>query len=164
MGKVKFKEERRFRNWEFYMLLGFIIVGAMYRVLEQFLFVEATSWSAVGVFAGIAFVAASIIYLIYRIRLVTVVSKKGIRYQLYPLHSKKRKLNWDQIEEYRVVDTPAKNRFSGWNIYYNTDSKTYGFGETRGLYVKLKDGENLFLGIESKSDLEKSIASLAKQK
>ncbi|TVQ50596.1 MAG: hypothetical protein EA362_02125 [Saprospirales bacterium] len=162
MGKGKFKEERRFRNWEFYALLGFIILGALYRVLEQFVFVEATNWASIGVFTGIALIAASIIVLIYKIKLVTVVSKKGIRYQLYPLHSKKRKVNWDQIEEYRVVDAPAKNRFSGWNIYYNTDSKTYGFGETRGLYVKLKDGENLFLGIESKKNLEESIAMLAK--
>jgi hypothetical protein len=162
MGKVKFKEERRFRNWEFYALLTFILVGALYRVLEQFIFVDVVNWSSVGLFSGIAMLAVLIMFVLYKIKLVTVVSKKGIRYQLFPLHTTKRKVNWDEIEEYKVIDTLEKNRMSGWNIFFNTDSKTYGFGEGRGLYVKMKDGENLFLGIESKSELEKSIARLAK--
>ncbi len=162
MAKHKFKEEKRFRHRAFYVLLGLIILGASYRLVEQFVLAPVVSWGMVAAFTGMIMVSALIIYLLSSVRFVTVVSKKGIKYQLYPLHFKRQKVKWDDIEEYKVVELPRKDAWSGWNLYYSSDFNNYGFGEHKGLFVKLKNGENIYLGIEHEAELKKNIKKLAR--
>lgn len=162
MGKIKFKEERRFRHWEFYALLGVIILGALYRIFEQFTFEATVSWSAITIYASIIIVSSLVIYLLSRVKLLTVVSKKGIKYQLFPFHLERKKIRWEDVEEYRLVELPGQARWSGWNIHFNSDQRSFGFGESTGLHIKLKNGENVFIGIESEEDLKKSMGKLSK--
>ncbi len=162
MAKHKFKEEKRFRHRAFYVLLGLIFLGASYRLVEQIVLAPVVSWGMVAAFTGMILVSALMIYLLSSVRFVTVVSKKGIKYQLYPLHFKRQKVKWDDIEEYKVVKLPRKDAWSGWNLYYSSDFNNYGFGEHKGLFVKLKNGENIFLGIEHEDELKKNIKKLAR--
>ena len=162
MSKLKFKEERRFRFWEFYAILGIIILGALYRVFEQFAFEATISWSAVALYSSIVAIAVGVVFILTRVKMLTIVSKKGIKYQLYPFHIKRKKIKWEDIEEYRLVELPGQARWSGWNMHFNADRRSFGFGENSGLYLKMKDGQNLFIGIESESDLKESMDKFAR--
>lgn len=160
MSKLKFKEERKFRNWEFYAIFGLIILGASYRLFEH-LYTQAiiNSWIVLG-YSSIILISGLLIYLFKTVKLVTVVSKKGIKYQLYPFHLKRQKIKWEDIEDYKIVKLRDNSRWSGWNVNFNSDHRRFGLGESAGLFVNLKSGENVFIGVESDQELKKSMEKL----
>ncbi|TVR83039.1 MAG: hypothetical protein EA409_03665 [Saprospirales bacterium] len=161
MAKTKFKEERKLRFNEFYAIFGLIIIGSLYRIFEQFVVLSAVNWASVAIYSGIVLISLGLIYLLSSVKLLTIVSKKGIKYQLFPFQYERKKIKWEDVEEYKVVNMPGKAIWSGWNVNFHSDQHNFGFGERSGLYIKLKTGENVYLGIEREEELKESIGKLA---
>ncbi|MGB1242591.1 MAG: hypothetical protein ACPG49_08720 [Chitinophagales bacterium] len=96
---------------------------------------------SVGYLAGITF------YL-WRLQLKTVINSKKIKFRYSPLHAKKQTIKTKEIEDYQVVKTPFLAKLSGWDVQFSTREQVYSLSGRTGLELRLKDGQQIFIGTQ----------------
>lgn len=165
MKKVEFREAQRFRGWDIIILLGFFSLGLLYRAIAGL----AGWWGApssdrvpVYLFFGAVTFAALLYYL--SIRLFIVVNDKGVKFQFYPLHAKKRKIPWEEVESCRVIRVPPQAALTGWAVHFSEEKRFSVTGRRSGLALDLKSGEHLFIGTQHPEDLQKVVKKIRGKK
>lgn len=159
MKKLEFREEQRFRGWDVYLWLVFFTVALVYRALEG-LAVETAVSAPVASYLFFALLMAGLFVYFYSIHLIVKVDEKGIKYQFYPLHFRKRRIRWEEIDQYEVVDLPIGAALNGWTINFSEERRFSVTGRRKGLALQLKNGEHLFIGTKHPEDLEAVIRAL----
>ncbi|MCR9287321.1 MAG: hypothetical protein NXI23_08070 [Bacteroidetes bacterium] len=146
MKKLKFKEEQRFSRFEIYALLLFFIIGLTYRFVENLLVnglqMDSTSVSVIGF---IVLLAGSLWYL-WNLKLEISVNKKGLKYQFGSWNAEPKRIKWEDIEEYRFVESTQPANWSGWNVQFQNEERQVSLCGRNGVQIVTKDGEKLFIG------------------
>ena len=82
-----------------------------------------------------------ILYLLYAIRLKTIIDQRRIRIKFFPLAN--RNISWDDVESVEIVNYGfvgwGVRKSPKWGIVYNTHGPS-------GMFVKLKSGQQLVIG------------------
>lgn len=109
-------------------------------------------------------VFALAIWLVSRIKLKLDVTTKAIHYKMSPLHSKKKKIKWDEVETCKVIESPKGVHMHGSNMKFWYEKK-FTLSGRNGLALITKDGDRYFIGTQETSELKKSIRKvLSKRK
>lgn len=151
--KIHHKETQRFRAWEIISLLALLIVLTLYRLyttigqtgVEQELFLLKASLILVTLGGLLTFLLS--------IRLVLKVDGNQIKYQYYPLHYRKQKIAWEDVEDYEVVDLPFTAQLNGWALHYG--ERIFSANRRAGLRLYLRDGQRLFISCKNPEALRK---------
>lgn len=155
MPKVYFKEEQRFDNYLALITLGLFglgaIVGGMIHLLKaesNYLFAALSFTTAIAIGLGI--------WWLTRLKMKVVVSEKGIKFKLSPIHPKKQLIPWKKIDSCVIVKTSEAAQWCGGNITFNHEKRVSLTGRN-GLAIKTKEGENVFIGVKEVSELHEAL-------
>ena len=164
MARKIFKEKQRIKDP---LLLGAFValLGYSLFLLSRELITNGFA-NAIPVFLlGIAVLIVGFgLWVLIRIQLKVAVTKKGIDYKMSPLHSKKKHINWDEVEECKVIETPKMAHMHGGNMKFWYEKK-FTLSGRNGISVITKDGERFFIGTRETADLKRSIKkALGKRK
>lgn len=164
MSKAVYKEVQRFRRWEVFALLLFILLGATYHLLER-------AWNntfdhnyVLLQYALIFLLAGGALIYLLSIRLFLKIDDKKIKYQFYPLHYHKHEVEWEEVEECKVVDTPIAAELSGWSVRIGTGERSFSVSGRRGLMLSLKDNTQLFIGSKQPDKLKEAVEQCLRDK
>ncbi len=103
-------------------------------------------------------------WVLIRLQLKVAVTNKGINFKMSPLHTKKKRINWDEVEECKVIETPKVAHMHGGNMKFWYEKK-FTLSGRNGIAVITKDGDRYFIGTRETADLKKSIKkALGKRK
>jgi len=165
MKKIEYKEKQRFRSWDVYLLLGFFFVGLIYRAVGSFAgWWEASPSNSVAAYLLFATLVGGLMAYYYSIRFFTVINEKGIKFQFYPLHRKKRKISWEEVEDCRVVKVSPQAALTGWAVGFLEEKRFSVTGRRSGLALDLKDGEHVFIGTRDPESVKKVVKKILKKK
>lgn len=164
MARKFFTEKQRIKDP---LLLGVFIALLAYSLflLGRELFMNGFE-NAIPVFLlGIAVLIVGLgLWVLIRLQLKVAVTKKGIDYKMSPLHAKKKRIKWDEVEECKVIETPKVAHMHGSNMKFWYEKK-FTLSGRNGIAVITKDGERYFIGTRETAALKRSIKkALGKRK
>ena len=157
MSKAIYKEVQRFRRWEVFALLAFILLASTYHLLERAWNNSFDHHYLLLQYALIFLLAGGALAYLLSIRLFLKIDDKKIKYQFYPLHYHKQEVEWEEVEECKVVDMPISAELSGWSVRIGTGERSFSVSGRRGLMLYLKDKRQLFIGSKQPSKLKAAI-------
>lgn len=156
MARKLFTEKQNIKNplsiIAFVALLGYSLF-LLGREIIQNQFAQPTILILLAV-AVVVFALA--VWVISRVRLKVDVTDKGINYKMSPLHSKKQKIKWDEVDTIKVIETPKGVNMRGGNMKYWFEKK-FTLSGLNGLALITKEGDHYFIGTSETSKLKKSI-------
>ncbi len=157
MSKTIYRETQRFRRWEVLGLLLLLLLVTSYHFVELQLAGRYDDGSLWLQYALVFLIVGGFLFYLFSIRLILKIDEDKIRYQFFPLHYKKHKIRWDDVEECEVIDTPAATELSGWAVRLGTRERMFSVSGRTGLCLTLKDGQQLFIGTKHPERLKKAI-------
>ncbi|MCB0597095.1 MAG: hypothetical protein H6557_14985 [Lewinellaceae bacterium] len=157
MKKTNFKEEQRFRRWEVFALLVLLLIGVSYHFIE--LHVSGIYDPSVLTlqYALIVLILTGSLAYLWSIRLILKIDKEGIHYQFFPLHYRKHKVKWEEIENLEFINTPVSSELSGWAVRLGTWERMFSVSGRTGMSLKLKNGKQLFIGTQHPDELKSAL-------
>lgn len=142
------REEQRCRSLNIYLMLLFFIlltVGAL--VKSYFVKTEGLITSHTFLIGVLLVLAGIAWFVLYRVKMEIKVSKKGLNVRHYPMHPKKLKIKWDEVDDYEFVNTSDAAQWKGWDVHFSTfGERYYSLCGRTGMRIHTKDGENIFIG------------------
>ena len=160
MNKLLYKEEQRFRRWEVFTLLALLLIGASYHFVELYTSGAYEPGVLTLQYALIAIILTGALFYLWSIRLILKIDKNGIQYQFFPLHYRKHQVKWDEIDSFEFIDTPASAELSGWAVRLGTWERMFSVSGRTGLCLKLKNGQQLFIGTQHPGELKAALDNL----
>lgn len=95
-------------------------------------------------------------WIVFRVRLKVDVTKNGINYKMSPLHNKKKKIKWDEVDTCKVIETPKMAHMHSGNMKFWYEKK-FTLSGRNGLALITKEGDRYFIGTRETTELKKSI-------
>lgn len=159
MKTTQFKETQRHSGIGIIALLVFLLLGISWRFVEQNFINTAESVAVtLPVFLLILIVLGAALTYFLSVRLITNINEKGIQFQYYPLHYKKRKIKWRDIASWEIVDMPVAAEWSGWNVNFGTQD--FSMGRRKGFQLTLKSGETIFIASRKLTRLKEVLGKI----
>lgn len=152
MGTRKYVEDQRFRRWDVLAFVTFLLALAIFRFIEG---LYLRDWQEFAVAILCSSLLGITLYFLLSIRLIVKIDENKISYRYYPLHFRKHKIKWEEIEQCELVDTPVASELSGWAVRFASDEKMFSVSGRRGLYLQLKDGREFFIGSKHLGELSR---------
>ncbi len=169
-NRVEFYEIQRFRNpWLRYssviLTIGFILFyvpGAVKQLVYHEPWgnkpVSDATLIAVGVVVlGFMF---ALCYFFFNLKLVTVVSSRGIRVRLFPIT--KQVIDFSDIVRCQPVTYNAREDFGGWGAKHSERGKAITIYGNRGVELTLSSGEVLLIGSQRPEQFHTAIKQYMK--
>jgi hypothetical protein len=137
------KEVQRFRRWEILLPLVLLMVFTIYNIYESTMLSdfrpEAHFWKGV---LALLLLGGTLAYLL-SIRLLVKVDAEKIKFQYFPVHRKKQKIYWEEVERCEVLNLPLSVQLSGWGVHVG--ERMFCVKPGSGIRLHLKDGQKFFI-------------------
>ena len=137
------KEIQRFRRWEILLPLLLLMGFTIYNIYESMMLPdfrpEAYFWKGV---LALLLLGGTLAYLL-SIRLLVKVDPEKIKFQYFPVHRKKQKIYWDDVEHFEVLNLPLSVQLSGWGVHVG--ERMFCVKPGSGIRLYLKDGQKIFI-------------------
>lgn len=164
MARKFFREKQQIKDP---LLLGAFVALLAYSMflLGREIYLNGLSNAIPIVLFGLAILVVGFgLWILIRLQLNVSVTKKGIDYKMSPLHNKKKRIAWDEVEECKVIETPKVAHMHGGNMKFWYEKK-FTLSGRNGIAVITKDGDRYFIGTRETADLKRSIKkALGKRK
>lgn len=154
---MKYKESQRFRRTDVLLFVIALIAGTLYRAIDMFIINPSSNGGELPIALLIILSLLIVLIVLLSLRLTTRIDKKGIRFQFYPWHYRTHKIDWQEVAECRVIDTPVRAQWSGWNVNIGTNELFYSFTGRRGLELRLNSGQQIFIGSRNPQELADAV-------
>lgn len=154
----EFKEIQRFTQWYIWVFLVFIGVMPFYGIYKRIqnpspLFDDPFKDGMLLLFIGLIF---GLIYLFFKMKLVTIIDDKEIRMIFKPFVVKV--IRWEIVKYAKIVDYGF---VGGWGIRYGSDYGTvYNTSGRIGLAIETAKGEKFVIGTRKPKELKKIIKNI----
>ena len=159
MSKKIFKEKQRFGGWEVIALLAFFIIGLTYRFISQHWISPVSDSMSIWTYASFVLPLAAALWYLINLNLSVQVTDKNISAKYAPFRGKRHKIKWEDVEECEFLSFRGPARTSGWNVNYDHE-KRFSLSGRRGVHLKTKDGENVFIGAKNLNGLKQAISQV----
>ena len=108
------KEVQRFRRWEILLPLVLLMIFTIYNIYESTVLSdfrpEAYFWKGV---LALLLLGGTLAYLL-SIRLLVKVDAEKIKFQYFPVHRKKQKIYWEEVDRCEVISWAAGTPKLDW--------------------------------------------------
>ncbi len=156
MKEQKFKEKQRFRDRLLFILLWAGLGGALFGLLRSFVVGHAGQALAYGL---IVFLLAAWLWWLHQLKLKVSVNGERIKYKLSPLHSKSRKIPWEEVASCQLVKTPRSASWHGSNVHFG-NMKWFSLSGKNGMRITTRDGRQLFIGCSDVDQLAETLEKI----
>ncbi len=151
-----YKEEQTYRNWEWIVFIGVLVAGLGYGFITGNI-QNASQISPMWAMASLMALSFFLFYLL-NVRMRFAITEKSINYQYFPLHYKKQKIKIEDVDYCAVVDNPSlPSTMNGSNLSFATQEKMFSVCGRKGLDIRLKNGDRVFLGSKNAKELQSAI-------
>lgn len=149
--EILFKESQKFTQWWLWLLLLIANASTLYTT-----FVFSSQHQVIYATIGVLFIT----FLIFIIRLTTIVKSDGIYIQFLPFVPKYKHFAWDTISKsYVKTYSPIKD-FGGWGVRWGKGGKAYNIAGNEGLQLEFTNGKKLLIGTQQPEALKKALQQL----
>ncbi|MCB0620985.1 MAG: hypothetical protein KDC32_24585 [Saprospiraceae bacterium] len=155
MAEVRYREQQKFRRVEVLALLGLFIGLAVVRLIQKLSDPTGELLTTVLIYGGILILLVAAFLYLVKMRLSLNINEKSITYRYGPFQRRKYKIRWKQVENCKLVQTPAAAEASGWGVHFSSQERVYSLSGRTGLELELKNGDRVFLGSQRPSELRR---------
>ena len=161
MDGPEFNEQQRFCGWEMIAFIGFLMAGLTYRFIDQQLIHPVDNGMSFWIFSLFLLVlSASLIYLLL-LRISVYATPQYISFRVSPWSSRKVMINWDDVVECEIVETPVLAQWSGANIRAGHE-RLYSVNGRNGLHLVTREGDSFFIGSRKLDELREFLQPIFK--
>lgn len=160
---VSFHEVQRFRQWWIWPLI--IVLASVPFVLTWLLVFSEEAPKPTRVFPVIfAFVFSILpVALLYSIRLETTITTEHISYRFFPLHKKKRVLQWGDIASVYVRKYSPMFEYGGYGARVSLrNGVCLNISGKSGIQLVLKNGKRILIGTLCPDEAEALLRAIGK--
>lgn len=152
-----FQEEQRFVQWWIYLVPVFLLVFTAFVTIQQLVYAQPVGNNPVpnGQLWILWVFAMGIFWLIWAVRLSTVIDATGIHVRLKPFT--KASYSWDQIEKIYLRKYRPLREYGGYGLRFGSNGKAYNISGNEGIQLELKSGKKILIGTQRWGDVEKVI-------
>jgi len=164
---VLFREVQRFRQLWLWLAMGVISVVPLglygYGIFQQLVrgvpFGDMPTSNAVLLITGLLCMVGcgGVLVLFMTMKLITEVRSDGLYVRFYPLHFRFRKIERQEIAEYRAVKYHPVQDYGGWGIRWTFRGRAYNVRGNEGVRLDYVGGRHLLIGSQ---ESEKFVAAL----
>lgn len=148
-----FTEKQRFRQWWILLLLA-VTTGIMVDGIIQ----GNNSSPDIGLIISML-IPIGVMFLVYKMCLVTSITKSGISFQLKPF--KFHHLDWTEIDKAYVRTYSPILEYGGWGYRISRKGRAYNIRGKEGLQLELKNGQKILIGTQKTAELKKVLKTLS---
>lgn len=169
MKKVLFKEEQKFRQW-WYIMLVFattvpVIAFNLYALFQQTIKgVQVGDSPAPNAILAITVVALIILlWALFAMKLEVWIDEDGIHYRFFPLIRKPRIISKAEIQRYEIRQYNAILDYGGWGIkgnFFRKWGKAYNVSGNTGLQLYLTNGKKVLFGTQRSQAISYAMDSI----
>lgn len=159
MAKKIFKEKQRFTGWEVIFLLAFFIIGLTYRFVSQHWLSPVADPMSVWTYVAFIIPLVATLWYLIKLRLSIMITEKSITVKYGPFNFKKHKFKWENVEECEICESGELSRMSGWEVNFDHEKRFSLIGR-KGIHLKTKEGENIFIGTKNLQDLKQAVGQV----
>ena len=153
-----YKERQYFTDKVVFALLGTGLAGTLFGLVKYILSVNYT-FGYVLLYLAIAATLVFCLWWLKQLKLKVSVNEKRVKYKLFPLHKKPRKILWDEVASCKIVKTPLSAQWHGSNIRFSGEL-WFSLTGRNGLSIETKDGRRYFIGCKNVDNLLNSLGEL----
>ncbi len=154
----KHKEVQRFRRWEIILPLVLLLLLTLFHIYESAFILdfqtEAQLWKGL---LALLLLGGTLVYLL-SIRLVVKADTGKLKFQYYPIHRKKQKIYWDEVEQLEVLNLPLSVQLSGWGVHLG--ERMFCVTPGAGIRLYLKNGQKLFISCKDPEAIAQVLRSM----
>lgn len=155
-----FREEQRFRQWWFWLLILLGVSPSWYLWWMQIVLRRPTGgdempdwgvwllWLGTGVLLPLLFAS---------MRLITVVKHDGLYIRFVPFHWKWVKIPLHEVRSVKARQYNPLLEYGGWGIRYGRRGKAYNVSGNWGVELEFTKGHTLLIGSQRAEELERAI-------
>lgn len=159
MATTLYKEKQRYTDVPNLVALSLLLLGLIYGSYSAYVQPQNAPASPL-VFAGLAVLVGGALWYLTRLRMKVTINEDHIKFKVSPIHAKKRKIAWNEVERCEVVETPAIAQWQGGNINFEYE-KSVTFTGRNGLSITTTDGTHYFIGSRKPRELEDALKHLS---
>lgn len=111
------------------------------------------------VFIALAAITGGFLWWLSRLRMKVTINEKHIKFKVDPIHDKKQKIAWAQVESCELVTTSPLEQLQGGNITFDHE-KRISFTGRNGLAITTTSGKQYFIGSRKVDKLKEVLAKL----
>jgi len=153
MKNRKFKERQRY-GVEAIGLMIILIAVTVYRFVEQIILEVPASESDILIYVAFMALLGTGLYYLLSTQMVTSITPERIKYRLTSWKGRSKKIKWEDVKGYSVIQMSAAAELSGWGVHFNQADEMVRLYGGSGLLLELKNGEELFIGTHMPEELE----------
>jgi hypothetical protein len=163
-SSVVFREEQRFwRPWLAALYVPLFLIPCMigFGVWQQV--IKGIAWGNHPASDGVLVLAAIVslvipsgtLWLVYNLRLTTVVDRRGIDLGLWPV--RRRYISFTEIRSVAARDYSPIFEYGGWGLRLGPKGWAYNIGGRRGVQLELSRGLPVLIGSQHADELAAAI-------
>ena len=162
MNNTSFSETQRFRQtWIWIVMLGInavVVAAGLYAF-----FMESSSQNKIVALGGI-FIPVWLVVFFLIMRLETAIDAMGISYRFFPVHSRTKRILWDDVAEVYVRKYSPIREYGGWGIRngWGKTGRAFNVRGNMGLQLVFKDGKKLLIGTQRPDEITNLLKQLGK--
>jgi len=164
MSKSVFEEVQRFNQPWLLLVLFIPVVVFIWGFVQQIIMKvpfgnnPAPDWFFLILFAFLG----GLIFLFFKMRLITRIDKSGIAYRFTPFYNKEKMINWSEVSRVEVTRYNPLKEYGGWGIRYGRKGKALNVRGNYGMMIEFHGGKNLLIGTQKPEELQRTLHALGK--
>jgi hypothetical protein len=164
MSRAYFNETQRFRQVWILIIIILSIAGWGYAVISGVVANDATekqpASDLVLILTGI--IPLLLIFLVFKLKLVTRVRNDGLYFQFKPLQLKEKHISPDDIVSFEVRKYKPIAEYGGWGVRAGgkKSGRAYNVSGNMGLQLVLKNGKKILIGTKQPEEIKKAMEAM----
>ncbi|NBC24879.1 MAG: hypothetical protein GVX78_04610 [Bacteroidetes bacterium] len=167
MATKYFKEKQKLKKPLLQGLLGILALYTTYLLVVELYSYGVMHIASVILLSFAVIFTVSAFWIAYKLKLKTTITNKGIKYKLSPLHRSKHKISWDDVDRFKIIETPNMSSMQEFSMRYWFEKKITISGRN-GLAITTNDGDHYFIGSQDvealKSATNKAVGQISENK
>ncbi len=150
-----FKEEQKFTQTWFILLMGVSLVVPLVLIINEYA-KDNSNFTTNGFLITLGVLLLSIAPLFF-FKLITRIDEKGIHYQFFPFHLKTRHITWKEISKAHVRIYDPIGDYGGWGLkggFFWNKSKGIAINVSGdiGIQLELTNGKKILIGTKKEQE------------
>lgn len=165
-----FHEEQRFQQKPLWALMVFFFVIEFALIIVPlvriWVFGETIDGSdrsdPIPVLTGIFVmgVLGGLMWLLWKLRLVTEVHREGVHVRMIPFHRRVQAYPFDKIATFEAVTYRPIRDYGGWGIRYGRKGRAFNVRGNKGVMLQLTEERPLLIGTQRLDEFEAALRSV----
>lgn len=158
-----FREEQRFTQWWFWLLI-LAGVSPTWYIWWRYILLrrplpgeEMPDWAVWLLWLGVGVILPAIFA---SMRLITVVKHDGLYVRFVPFHWKWVRIPLEEVRAVRARQYNPLLEYGGWGIRYGARGKAYNVSGNRGVELEFANGRTLLIGSQRAEELERAVREI----